>query len=180
MKKTSTASLSNDPQNSGIGRPAHPLWIIITFIIAYLTTLALSTVHVLWVPDVLALTLLYWTVRYPRHIGMTIAFFCGILSDIHTGSVLGQQALAYVILSFSALIIHRRMSWFSIAGQAMHILPILFIAQIVVLLVRLWFDGLWPGLPWFLQSLTGALLWPVIAFIYSWPERHVSTDNRTL
>lgn len=180
MNKPSTAALSSDTQNASIGRPAHPLWIFITFVVAYLTTLALSTVHALWVPDVLALTFLYWTVRYPRHIGMTIAFLCGILSDIHTGSVLGQQALAYTILAYLAIIIHRRLTWFGLIGQAMHILPLLLLAQFVVLLVRLWFDGLWPGFPWFLQSLTGALLWPIIAFVYSWPERHAGHDDNTL
>ena len=28
-----------------------------------------------------------------------------------------------------------------------------------MMLVRLWFDGLWPGWEWFLASFTGALLW---------------------
>ena len=44
-------------------------------------------------------------------------------------------------------------------------------SQLVVLMIRLWFDGLWPGFPWFLQSFTGALLWPAASLILSLPER---------
>ena len=53
----------------------------------------------------------------------------------------------------------------------LHILPLLLVSQLVVLMIRLWFDGLWPGFPWFLQSFTGALLWPAASLILSLPER---------
>lgn len=156
---------------------SHPLWIISTFFISYLLNLAGSTANTLWLPDPLALTLIYWTIHHPKHIGMTIAFVCGLLMDIQNGSVLGQQALAYVILSFSAFSLHRRLPWFGLIGQALHILPLLLMSQVIVLLIRLWFDGLWPGLPWFLQSFTGAALWPIISVILSIPERR--TEKRT-
>ena len=141
------------------------------FLISYLLNLASSTANVLWLPDPLALTLIYWTIHHPRHVGMTIAFICGLLMDVQNGSVLGQQALAYVILSYSAYSLHRRLPWFGLAGQALHILPLLLVSQLVVLMIRLWFDGLWPGFPWFLQSFTGALLWPAASLILSLPER---------
>ena len=76
-----------------------------------------------------------------------------------------------VILSYSAYSLHRRLPWFGLAGQALHILPLLLVSQLVVLMIRLWFDGLWPGFPWFLQSFTGALLWPAASLILSLPER---------
>ena len=154
-----------------IAKPAHPLWIASTFLISYLLNLAGTSAGVLWLPDLLALTLIYWTIRDPRHIGMCAAFICGILMAIHYGSVLGQQALADVILSHSAYSLHRRLPWFGPFGQALHILPLLLLAQVIVLLIRLWFDGLWPGMPWFLQSFTGAAFWPLLTVFFSLPER---------
>lgn len=161
------------PENGGSQLPkqTHPVWIVGSFFVSYLLNLAETTANVLWLPDFLALTLIYWTVHDPRHVGMTIAFICGLLMDIHTGSVLGQTALAYVIMSYAAFSLHRRLPWFGLVGQALHILPLLLISQLVVLAVRLWFDGLWPGLPWFLQSFTGAVLWPAVSLVLSWPER---------
>lgn len=153
--------------------PAHPLWILFTFIVSYLLSLAESYSNIVWLPDLMALTLVYWTVHQPRLVGMTIAFICGLLMDVHNGSVLGQQSLSYVVLAYLAFLMHRRLPWFNLVGQALHIFPILLIAQVVVLLIRLWFDGLWPGIPWFFQSLTGAILWPVISLALSFPQRHM-------
>lgn len=172
MKQYKTLDMNDGRGGEHIQTHARPLWIISTFLISYLLNLASSTANVLWLPDPLALTLIYWTIHHPRHVGMTIAFICGLLMDVQNGSVLGQQALAYVILSYSAYSLHRRLPWFGLAGQALHILPLLLVSQLVVLMIRLWFDGLWPGFPWFLQSFTGALLWPAASLILSLPERH--------
>ena len=179
MKQYKTLDLNEGRGGDHIQPPARPLWITSTFLISYLFNLACSTADVLWLPDPLALTLIYWTIHHPRHIGMTIAFVCGLLMDVQNGSVLGQQALAYIILSYSAYSLHRRLPWFSLFGQALHVLPLLLMSQVVVLMIRLWFDGLWPGFPWFLQSFTGAILWPIASLLLSLPERR-SLDRESI
>lgn len=151
---------TSDPQDRGrLERPASFSWIALTFLISAVLNIALGSL--IWAPDLIALTLLFWTLRQPDSIGFTVAFACGILMDTLCGSVLGQQALAYVTLCYLAMTIERRLAAFDLAGQSLHILPLLLISQIFVMFIRLWFDGLWPGWEWFLQSLTGALLWPV-------------------
>ena len=112
MKQYKTLDMNDGRGGEHIQTHARPLWIISTFLISYLLNLASSTANVLWLPDPLALTLIYWTIHHPRHVGMTIAFICGLLMDVQNGSVLGQQALAYVILSYSAYSLHRRLPWF--------------------------------------------------------------------
>ena len=107
---------------------------------------------------------------------MTIAFICGILMDVANGSVLGQQALAYVTLAYLAFNLHRRLPWFDLIGQALHVLPMLLLAQVLVMLVRLWFDGLWPGWIWFMQSLTGTCLWPLWSMLLSMRRRENASD----
>ena len=77
------------------------------------------------------------------------------------GTVLGQQSLAYVTLCYLTFALSRRLPSFDLFGQSLHILPVLLISQLFVMLVRLWFDGLWPGWEWFLASVTGALLWGI-------------------
>ena len=136
-----------------------------------------TSINEVWLPDFLALTLVYWTIRYPRHVGLSIAFICGILMDVHNGSVLGQQALGYVVLSYLALSFHRRILWFGPVGQILHIVPFLFVSQIVVLLVRLWLDGLLPDPIWFLESLTGGILWPIWGAVLAWSENRSKSDS---
>lgn len=62
-----------------------------------------------WMPDLLALTLVFWSVHQPRRVGIGAAFVFGLLMDVHQSSLLGQHALAYTALSYFAITIHRRL-----------------------------------------------------------------------
>lgn len=152
---------ASDSASKALGKAASPFRILACFFASYLMNLATTSLDTIWCPDFVALTILFWSIRQPQSIGMIVPFFMGVLMDINQGSVLGQQALAYVVLTYLAFQLHRRLPWFNPIGQAMHLFPLLLTAQIVVMLVRFWFDGLWPSWGWFLQSFTGALLWPV-------------------
>ena len=82
------------------------------------------------------LVLVFWNVHQSRRIGVGVAFGFGLLMDVHSGAVLGQHALAYTLLSFFAVTVHRRLLWFSVPAQALQILPLFFAAHAVSLLVR--------------------------------------------
>ena len=84
-------------------------------------------------PDFLALVLVFWNVHQPRRVGVGVAFVFGLLMDVHSGAVLGQHALAYTLLSFFAVTIHRRLLWFTVPSQALQILPLFLAAQAVSL-----------------------------------------------
>ena len=122
-------------------------------------------------PDLLAVTLVFWNVYQPRRVGIGAAFFFGLLVDVHQGAVLGQHAEAYTLLSFLAITIHRRLVWFSLTEQALQLLPILVIAHAVSLVVRLLSSGSFPGWSIFLAPLFEAMLWPVVSFVLLAPQR---------
>ena len=63
-----------------------------------------------WMPDILALVLVFWSVHQPRHVGIGVAFVFGLFLDVHQGAMLGQHGLAYTVLSYLAIAIHRRIS----------------------------------------------------------------------
>jgi len=96
-------------------------------------------------PDLLALVLVFWNVHQPLRVGVGIAFLLGLLMDVHQGALFGQHALAYTLLSFLAVTIHRRLLWFSVLEQALQVWP-LFAAALVTILtagvnffvLRLW------------------------------------------
>jgi rod shape-determining protein MreD len=135
-----------------------------------------------WAPDLLALTLVFWGVHQPRRVGMTGAFLFCLLMDVHQGSVLGQHALAYSVLSFFATAIHRRILWFPVSGQTLQVLPILVAAHLVTLSVRMMLGGEFPGWSLLLAPLVEALLWPVATLLLLLPQ-HRTPDpdvNRPL
>ena len=140
----------DDSAESRMEHPASKSWIFFTFLLAFVLCIVFG--EIFWAPDFVALTLIFWTLREPDRVGFLTAFICGILMDALFGTVLGQQSLAYVTLCYLTFALSRRLPSFDLFGQSLHILPVLLISQLFVMLVRLWFDGLWPGWEWVLAS----------------------------
>lgn len=124
-----------------------------------------------WLPDLVALTLVFWSVHQPHRIGVGVAFMLGLLVDVHQSAMLGQHALAYTILSFLALTIHRRLVWFTLPSQALQILPLFIAAHAVELVVRLLAGATFPGYTLALAPLIEAALWPLISIVLLAPQR---------
>jgi rod shape-determining protein MreD len=133
-------------------------------------------------PDFLALALVFWNVHQPRRVGVGVAFVLGVLMDVHAGALLGQHALAYTLLSYFAITVHRRLLWFSVVEQALHVLPLFFAAHAVSLLVRLVSGGSFPGWTLLAAPLLESLLWPVAAWFLLAPQRRAPDpdENRPL
>jgi len=133
-------------------------------------------------PDFVALALVFWSVHQPRRVGIGAAFVFGLLMDVHQGALLGQHALAYTLLSFFAIAIHRRLLWFSVPEQALQILPLFAAAHLVSVLVRLVSGGMFPGWGLLLAPLFESLLWPLVSLALLAPQRRAPDrdENRPL
>ncbi|WP_286758384.1 rod shape-determining protein MreD [Ralstonia sp. RL] len=158
--------------------PANPVFIAATLMAAFLLNL-LPWGQWYGVPDFAALVLAFWSIHQPRKVGIGVAFFIGLLMDVHDATLLGQHALAYTLLSYFAIMIHRRVLWFPLATQALHILPLLMLAQLVQLAVRLLISGRFPGWVYFLESVTSAALWPLVTSMLLAPQRRAIDRDET-
>jgi rod shape-determining protein MreD len=150
--------------------PANPLFIALTLLLA----LAANMVPIgrqPWMPDLLSIVLVFWGVHQPRRVGVGFAFFFGLLIDVHHGALLGQHALAYSVLSFGAIALHRRLPWFNLANQAIQVLPLFVLAHLLSLAVRLLVGGMWPGWAVALAPLIEAALWPLASVLLLAPQR---------
>ena len=132
-------------RNDPLLMPVNPLFVWATLAVALLLNIVpLGRVPAM--PDFLALVLVFWNVHQSRRVGVGVAFAFGLLMDVHSGAVLGQHALAYTLLSYFAVTIHRRLLWFTVPSQAVQILPLFLAAQAVSLVVHLIAGGMFPGL----------------------------------
>ena len=133
-------------------------------------------------PDFLAVVLVFWSVHQPRRIGVGVAFAFGLLMDVHEAALLGQHALAYTLLSFFAITIHRRVLWFTVMPQVVQIAPLFVAAHVVSLLVRVLAGGVFPGWWLVLAPALEALMWPVVTMLLLAPQRRppVRDKNRPL
>ncbi|HNB47452.1 MAG TPA: rod shape-determining protein MreD [Burkholderiaceae bacterium] len=150
--------------------PARPLFIAVSLLVALVLNL-LPLGRVPGMPDWLAVVLVFWGVHQPRRVGIGWGFLFGLAMDVHQGALLGQHALAYTLLSFFAIALHRRLPWFTAAAQALHVLPVFVLGRVVTLLVRLATGDPFPGWSLFIAPLLETLLWPVVTVILLAPQR---------
>jgi rod shape-determining protein MreD len=144
--------------------PANPVFIWFTLALALAANLMPLGRHPA-LPDLLALTLVFWNVHQPLRVGVGAAFVFGLFMDVHDAALLGQHALAYTLLSFFAITIHRRLLWFSVPSQALQVLPLFAAAHAVSLIVRMFAGGMFPGWELVFAPLVEALLWPLASVL---------------
>ncbi|MBS3996030.1 MAG: rod shape-determining protein MreD [Hydrogenophaga sp.] len=165
--------------------PASPLFIWFSLLGALSLNMAMNMGlwgRAAWMPDLLAIVLVFWSVHQPLRIGVGVAFAFGLAMDMHQGALLGQHALSYTVLGFFAISMHRRLLWFPVPTQALQVLPLFAAAQLLELLVRLLASGTFPGWSFFLAPLIQAALWPVASVLLLAPQRRAPNpdDNRPL
>ncbi|MBC9072918.1 rod shape-determining protein MreD [Thauera sp. CAU 1555] len=168
-------------RSSRILLPAR-LWFVWFSLIVALGLRYIPTGRLPGVPDWVALVLAFWCIREPLKVGMGTAFVLGLLVDIGLGAAMGQHALAYVVLAYFATALSRRVLWFSPLEQALHVLPGLLLAQVLMVLVRLLAGAEFPGWWYFLSSFSGALLWLPLTFLLLLPQYQPvdRDDNRPI
>lgn len=171
--------MKNDPRY--ILLPANLLFIAFSLIVAFLLNL-LPWGQWIGVPDFVALALVFWAIHEPRKIGFSIAFMMGLLMDVNQATLLGENALAYTLVSYFSIMIHRRVLWFPIGIQALHILPLLLLMQAVQLVMHLMVSGQLPHWYYFSESFISALLWPLVTWLLLAPQRRAVNrdDNRPI
>jgi len=161
--------------------PANPLFIWFSLLLALVVNM-LPLGRAPWMPDVLALVVVFWSVHQPLRVGIGAAFVFGLAMDVHQTALLGQHALAYTALSYFAITIHRRLLWFSVPSQAVQVLPLFAAAHAIELALRMLAGGVFPGLPILLAPLIESLLWPVVSVVLLAPQRRAPDpdENRPL
>ena len=150
--------------------PVRVSFMVLTTLLALLFNL-LPWRDVSGLPDLLALVITFWCIHQPRRMGIGAAWALGLMMDVANGALLGQHAFSYAVLAFGAVQLNRRILWFGLWPQALHVLMLLVCSQLLMLAVRITAGGAFPGLAWFAGSGIAAMLWPAVTFLLLFPQR---------
>lgn len=127
-------------------------------------------------PEWVVLTLIYWVIALPQRIGILMAWVLGILVDVLLGSLLGQHALAFIIVAYIASSIYQRLRMFTVWQQSMIVFAIVGLNQ----LINFWVQSL-AGIAewsmWYLfPSVVSAFLWPWVFLILRYARRRFNVQ----
>jgi len=111
-----------------------------------------------WVP----LMMIFWCLLAPARFGLLAAFWTGLLLDTLSGALLGQHALALVVVAYLTIRLHLRIRVFPVWQLSMTVVLLLAIYEFVLF----WVDGVAgrtvPLLERWAPLLSSALVWPLI------------------
>ncbi|MGQ0384803.1 MAG: rod shape-determining protein MreD [Gammaproteobacteria bacterium] len=114
-------------------------------------------------PDFVALTVLWFTLLSPRLTGLFYAWGVGLALDAFKGVLLGQHALALIVVAYVAAKLRLQIRAFPPLQQTAVVLALLWLNEFIVF----WLDGVaghevtdwrrWLSVP------AGAACWPLVA-----------------
>ena len=122
-------------------------------------------------PDWVAVVLLYWSLMAPRHFSLLTAFWMGIALDTLSGALLGQNALALLVVVYLAEKFHLRLRVFPLSQLAITVFLLLGLYEFILF----WIDGMAgrsvPLVERWVPPLTGTLVWVALYMLFDRRER---------
>ncbi len=111
-------------------------------------------------PEWAPLVLIYWCLALPGRVNVGIGWLLGLVVDVLLGSLLGQHALAYAVIAFITVKLHKQIRVYPLWQQALSVFTLVALGQLLVV----WIKGITGEAPdtwtYWLPSLTSAVLWP--------------------
>ncbi len=151
-----------------------PAWAALTLMLAmFLAILPMPAGFEDFRPQWLALTIIFWCLTLPERIGVFWAFWSGLILDVVSGSLLGQNALSLSVVAYLTVILRPRARLFPLPQQSLFVWVLLLVER----LLALWVVGAsgqpMPTLAYWLPTFVGLLLWPWLSIMRNRVERRM-------
>lgn len=137
-----------------------------------LTIIPLPSWMVAFRPEWLALVMIYWCMALPHRVGILTAFFLGLILDILKGAVMGQHALALVVVAFLTLKVYQQIRIYPMWQQALSIMGLLILYQVLVIWINGIIDVRSSAWNYWLPIFSSSLLWPWVYLLLRDIRRH--------
>lgn len=111
-------------------------------------------------PDLTLLVLIYWCMALPQRVGVGVGWLAGLAEDALQFTLLGQHALAFAVVAYLTMKLHRRIRVFPLWQQAISVLILVLLGK----LLYFWINGVVgrteAGWGYWFGALFSTLLWP--------------------
>jgi rod shape-determining protein MreD len=135
------------------------LFIISLIIAAMINLIQINIFNIDLKPDFILLTLIFWFFKNPNAVPISTFWLVGLIDDIFMGDLLGQHALTYASCYFIAQYFINKIMLNNKYQKLLYIFLIFLSAQMIILIINLTHDLHYPGLGYFLQSITAVFIW---------------------
>jgi rod shape-determining protein MreD len=113
-------------------------------------------------PDWVLLVLIYWSLAVPERVGIFHAWTVGLLTDVLTGRLFGQYALAYTLIIYFCLMLHKRLRQFPLPQQGLFIFSCLLFSQMLLFWLKNLQHPAQLHMSFWFPVFSGTLCWPLV------------------
>ena len=141
--------------------------VILSLLSAFLLQVyPLSGQWMYWRPSFVLLVVLFWLIHDPFRFGIGFAWLCGFGVDVVFGGLFGTHALAFGICAYMLQLSTQRIQHFQVWHQAIMILLMVIVSQLVVLSINLLVREGTSKAIIFYPAIASAILWiPLSLFL---------------
>lgn len=145
----------------------HKYKIIFTCLVALILTIIplpawLTQISPLWV----LLVLMAWLLEAPQQVGLGVAWVMGITLDLLQGTLLGEHALAFIIVAIVVSHLRARLRMFPLLQQGLCVFCFALLYLFIIYTIQGMMNVLPDRLLYWVSAMTSMLIWPwVIACI---------------
>lgn len=142
------------------------LLMLVSFLVAALLQfLPVSEVLTIWVPQWVALIIIYWALVLDERFKLLLPCFVGLCLDVMNGTILGQHALALLLVSFIVLKNGKQLRRAGRIQQIIEIGLLILGYQFILSVIQGVIGQQLVGWTYFAASLSSAIIWPWISII---------------
>ncbi len=142
------------------------LWIILSITFALILTILPLPLWAAWFrPEWVVLVLVYWNIALPQRVNIGTSWIIGLLLDALSGTILGEHALALVVITYIAVKLHKRIRTVNIWQQSLTLGLLVMLFQAIIFIVQALVGEIPRSFFYWLPSLTSALFWPWVFII---------------
>ena len=123
-------------------------------------------------PHLLLLLVIYWSLSAPQLVGLAVAWICGLSIDMLKGTLIGQHALAFLLVAFVTHKFQLRMRLFPIYQQTLMVFALVALYEGMVFVIDGFKGQAVSTATHWLPVVTSAVLWPLlVAAMDTWGRR---------
>lgn len=142
-----------------INKKSHGGVIVLTIIFAMLLMiLPLPDSLRFFRPEWVLIALIYWAMAVPRLVGVGYAWVVGLLMDVMMGGAMGVLAFSYTLIIYLVLQFHLQLRQYPLWQQALSIMSLILLADILTVLVT----PIQVGWHVWSPAVSSTILWPVV------------------
>jgi len=135
--------------------------ILLSLLIALFLTLIPMPDWTIWLRPVwILMVLIYWAMMTPNEVGIGFAWFVGLFVDLVQGTLLGEHALAYMVVIYFVSRMYIRLRMSPLLQQGLSVWMFVLIYQSIIFCTQGFIGALPSNHLYWAASVTSMLVWP--------------------